>query len=272
MLDKLFRGLAPVFAMAAAAGLSGCDGVNVSINDKQGVPLAELDTVGKTPTELVLAGPDNVIVSEGETLAIDVSGDQDAVAALRFTLDDSTLGIMRAKQDRRVNGQATVRVTLPALEKLVVAGSGSVEAARLSGSPEVTIAGTGKARTTLVEADTLEVTIAGAGVYEASGAAKSLELTLAGSGSADMAGLKVDTAEITIAGSGNAQFASDGTVEAKVMGSGDVTVTGSARCTINSMGSGTLRCSPAAGPAAGASPAPQMPDSEPPAATPPADE
>lgn len=250
MIGKLFKGLAPVFAIAAAAGLSGCDGVNVKIGDKEGVPLAELDTAGKRPTELVLAGPDTVIVNEGDTLAIDVSGDREAVDALRFTLDESTLGIMRKQGNWDDKGKATVRVTMPALEKLVVAGSGTVEAPRLTGSPEVTIAGSGKARTAAVEADKLEVTIAGSGSYEGAGTAKSLELTIAGSGSANMAGLKADRAEITIAGSGNADFASDGTVEAKVMGSGDVHVTGSAKCTINSMGSGTLRCSPAAGAAA----------------------
>lgn len=245
MLNRILKGLAPVFAMAAAAGVSGCDGVNISINDKEGVPLSELDTAGKSPTELVLAGPDDVIVSEGETLDIDVTGDEEAVAALRFTLDETTLGVMREKGDWRGKGKATVRVTMPALEKLVVAGSGTVEAPRLTGSPEVTIAGSGKARTARVEADSLEVTIAGSGSYEAAGVARSLDLTIAGSGSARMDGLKVEDADITIAGSGDAGFASDGTVEAKIMGSGDVRVAGAARCTINSMGSGSLHCSPA---------------------------
>ena len=78
MITRIFKGLAPVFAVAAATGLSGCNG-NISINDKEGVPLAELDLAGNSPTELVVAGPDKVIVAEGETLAIDVSGDQDAV-------------------------------------------------------------------------------------------------------------------------------------------------------------------------------------------------
>lgn len=66
MIGRIFKGLAPVFAVVAAAGLSGCDGVNISINDKQGVPLSEIDMTGNTPTELVLAGPDNVIVTQGE--------------------------------------------------------------------------------------------------------------------------------------------------------------------------------------------------------------
>lgn len=243
MIGKLFKGLAPVFAMAAAAGVSGCDG-NISINNDKGVPLAELDMAGKAPTELVLAGPDTVILTEGATLDIDVSGDPEAVEALRFTLDDTTLGIMRKKGDWKGKGKATVRVTMPPLEKLVVAGSGTVEAPRMAGATEVTIAGSGTAHTAQVDSERLEVTIAGSGTYEAAGAAKSLDLTIAGSGSARMAGLKVDEADVTIAGSGDADFASDGTVEASVMGSGDVRVAGTAKCTIKSMGSGTLRCTP----------------------------
>jgi len=263
MLHRIIRGLAPVFAFAAAVAVSGCD-TDFSIGGEKGVPLAELDTAGKTPTSLVLAGPDSVTVTEGGALKIEVSGDPEAVAALRFTLDDDTLGVMRKKGASDIDGRAQVAVTMPALEKLVLAGSGTVEAARLSGKAEVTIAGSGTVRTPAVEATSLEVTIAGSGTYRAAGAADSLELTVAGSGTADMAGLKVVRADVTIAGSGTAGFASDGTIDASVMGSGEVTVTGSAKCTIKSMGSGRLNCAAGAAtdqagsdapPAAPASPA-----------------
>ncbi len=243
MLHRILRGIAPVFAFAAAVAVSGCD-TDASIGGDKGVPLAELDTAGKTPTGLVLAGPDSVVVTEGSALKIEVSGDPAAVEALRFTLDDDTLGVMRKKGASDIDGRATVAVTMPALEKLVLAGSGTVEADKLSGKPEVTIAGSGTARTASVEATSLEVTIAGSGTYRAAGTADTLDLTVAGSGTADMAGLKVDSADVTIAGSGTAGFASDGTVEASVMGSGEVTVTGSAKCTIKSMGSGRLNCAP----------------------------
>ncbi len=243
MLHRIIRGIAPVIAFAAAFGVSGCDG-NISINGERGVPLDEIDTAGKTPTALVLAGPDNVVVKDGDALKIDVSGNPDAVAALRFTLDDEALGIMRKKGAVDGDGRATVTVTMPGLEKLTVAGSGTVDAASLAGKSEVVIAGSGTARTNSVSASKLEVTIAGSGTYRAAGKVDALELTVAGSGSADMTGLEADTAEVTIAGAGDAAFASNGTVNATIMGSGDVTVTGSAKCTIKSMGSGTLRCNP----------------------------
>jgi len=268
MLHKILRGIAPAIVFAAAFATSGCDG-NISINGENGVPLAELDTAGKTPTGIVLAGPDSVIVTQGSELKIEASGDAEAVAALRFSLKDDTLGIMRDSEAKKTEGKARVMVTLPSLEKVVLAGSGTLEAAALSGEAEITIAGSGTATTDGVDAKSLEVTIAGSGTYRASGTTSELDLTIAGSGAGDMAGLTADTAEVTIAGSGKAAFASDGTVEANVMGSGDVTVSGNAKCTIKSMGSGTLHCNPAntttvdAAPAGPVPPAPPAPPSAP---------
>lgn len=257
MLDKILKGAAPFAAMLLA---TGCNGM-VNINGSDGVPLSELDIAGKTPTEVVLAGPDDVVVARGEAFDISVTGDESAIADLRFTLDDETLGIMRENDSwRSADGRATVRVTLPRVEKLVVAGSGTMEADLLEGDPEVTIAGSGTARTDRVEAGSLDVTIAGSGTYRAAGRAKSLDLNIAGSGNAEMGGLRVDVAEVTIAGSGDADFASDGTVEAKIMGSGDVAVTGSARCTVSTMGSGTLTCTNGSAATGGNAPPPAAPE------------
>jgi hypothetical protein len=260
MLHRILKGIAPAFAFAAAIGVSGCDG-HISINGHEGKPLAEIDTAGKTPTNLVLAGPDTVVVREGSALKIEVAGDPHATDALRFTLDDETLGILRKKGESDGNAKATVTVTLPKLEKLTIAGSGSIEAQSLSGKSEVVIAGSGTAHTAAVSAHKLEVTIAGAGTYRAAGTADELELTVLGSGKADMAGLRADKAEVTIAGSGDGAFASDGTVKATVMGSGEVTVTGSAKCTIKSMGSGTLHCQ--AGATTSGAPTPPAPPAAP---------
>ncbi|MGN3974635.1 head GIN domain-containing protein [Tsuneonella sp. SYSU-LHT278] len=260
MLHRLLRGIAPVVALAAAFGASGCDGT-ISINGDKGVPLGELDTSGKAPTALVLAGPDTVLVKEGAALEIDVAGDPEAVSALRFTLDDEALGILRKKDTADIDARATVTVTMPRLEKLTLAGSGTVDATSLAGKSEVTIAGSGTARTRSVSSSQLDVTIAGSGSYSAAGRVEKLDLTVAGSGNADMADLEVQTADITIAGSGKSSFASNGQVKATVMGSGDVTVTGSATCTIKSMGSGTLRCNPGSSQAASSDAPPPAPPS-----------
>ena len=76
------------------------------------------------------------------------------------------------------------------IRSITLAGSGTLEADRIAGDAEATIAGSGSARLMGVEAEKLEVTIAGSGALEAAGKANSLELTVAGSGSAKMADLK----------------------------------------------------------------------------------
>lgn len=251
MLDRLFRKLLPIAAMGLGLAATGCDGMDISLTGSEGVPLADLDTSGPAPTGIVLAGADTVVVTEGESLSINVEGDQEIVDSMRFTLEDATLGIMREQSTWKRDGTAIVRVTMPLPDKVVVAGSGKVELPGLGENAEVTIAGSGSALAGNIAVDSLDVTIAGSGDFEAAGMARKLDLTIAGSGAARMAGLKVETAEISVAGSGDAQFASDGTVEANVAGSGDITVTGSATCTIKSMGSGSLTCK--AADAAGAS-------------------
>lgn len=259
MLHRILRGIAPVAALAASAMLAGCD-THISIGDNNGVPLAELDLSGEAPTELAVVGPDNVVVTTGNKLDIDVSGDQAAVDALRFSLEDGALGISRERDSGKDLGKATVRVTMPSLTALTVAGSGSVEVAEVTGTAEVTIAGSGSAKIAKVEASTLDLTIAGSGDVEAAGTVEKLDMTIAGSGSGRMAGLAVQTADISVVGSGSTEFSSDGKVDANIMGSGSVTVNGAASCTVSAMGSGKLNCR--AGEtrkADGAPPAPKAP-------------
>ena len=232
------------FAIAATATLlSACNG-NFNMPGSDGVPLAELDYEGATPTEISLAGPDRVIVTSGETLTIDVEGPAGVTEDLRFDLDDDDLEIGREGKWRK-GGTATIRVTMPTPKSVSMAGSGTIELDRLGtgGEAEVSIAGSGTSKIARIDASELEVNVAGSGALSAAGKANSLELSIAGSGNLDMAKVKVGSAEISIAGSGDAVFASDGDVEASIMGSGTVEVIGNATCSVSAMGSGKLKCS-----------------------------
>lgn len=246
MFQSFFKHMAPIAAIALSAAVAGCGDMNIEINGEEGVPLSELDMSGDAPTELVLAGPDSVVLSEGDTLDIDVEGDSEAIDLLRFSLKDGTLAVSRKNGSWDTEGTAIVNVTMPAPSTIVLAGSGSVQAPAMAEEAEVTIAGSGKANISGLEAKKLEVTIAGSGSLAAAGTSERLELNIVGSGKSEMADLKVDRAEVTVAGSGDATFASDGNVEANVIGSGDVRVIGNATCEINAMGSGTLKCEPPA--------------------------
>jgi hypothetical protein len=245
---SILRGLAPVAAIALAAAASGgCDKMHVSINGEEGKRLADLDLTGDAPREVAMLGPDTVKIVTGDKLAITVEGDEAVTDAMRFTLKDGTLGILRkgGKWDGD-DARATINVTMPAPRTLTMAGSGRIDAAELaSDEARVAIAGSGTVDTADVRAGRLKVEIAGSGSYRAAGTAKSLSLSIAGSGDARLDALRVDDAKVNIAGSGDTAFASDGNVSANIMGSGDVRVIGRATCKVKTMGSGRLVCEPA---------------------------
>ncbi|WP_305097563.1 head GIN domain-containing protein [Croceibacterium aestuarii] len=237
---KVLKALGPVVAIAIAGGLAACDNADFTVNGKKGVPLADLDLTGKTPSEVALLGPDTVDVRTGETLAIEVEGDDAVKDLLRFVLDDESLAIMRAKGDAK--GTAAVTVTMPSPRKLTVGGSGKLTAAELTGDAEANVLGSGSLEVAGISADKLSANVAGSGSMKASGKTGELNLDVLGSGSAKLGGLSADKADVTIAGSGGATFASDGEVEAEILGSGSVTVRGDARCKVHSVGSGSLVC------------------------------
>ena len=237
---KVLKAIGPVVAIAIAGGLAACDHADLTVNGKKGVPLADLDLSGEAPTEVALFGPDTVDIRTGETLAIEVEGDEAVKQLLRFARDDHSLAIMRTKGES--DGTATIIVTIPSPRKLTIGGSGKMTAAELTGDAEANILGSGSLEVAGISADKLSVNVAGSGSMKAAGKATSLDLNVLGSGNADLSGLTVDDADVTIAGSGGATFASDGEVEAEIVGSGSVTVRGDARCKVHSVGSGSLVC------------------------------
>ena len=208
--------------------------------DFKGVPLDELDLTAEPPRSVLLLGSAKATIKQGKAFRIKASGD--TADALRFGLRDNRLTIMKSGQTCQDDGTAELEITLPAVDKLSVAGSGSITSSGLTGKVKATIAGSGSLELHDMAADRLSANVMGAGQLTASGTATKLKLTIAGSGVANLDGLTVDKAKVSVAGSGNATFASDGQVKAHLMGSGDVTVIGRARCSVHSMGSGQLNC------------------------------
>jgi len=228
--------------VAGSLGLAGCFSIST---DFDGEPLADLDQSGDAPTEIGLAGPDKLVLKEGDTLKIKVKGDEDAVEALRFKRSGDALTVGRDGDASRDAGTATVTITMPAPTDISMAGSGSIKAAEMASDAEISMAGSGKIIVAELLADKLDISSMGSGVITAAGTATKLDISIFGSGDVNLEDLKADDAEISIAGSGDVKLASDGKVEVSIAGSGDVYVTGSAECSSSVAGSGKLRCKPA---------------------------
>jgi len=245
--EKFVKSLAPIIAMAAANGGFKFEDGKFSMDGAEGEPLDELDLAGDVPEEIRLLGGDVVRISAGDDFTIAVEGEDEAKERMRFILADGVLSILRDRDNWSGGPSATVTITMPALKRIKLAGSGVIHAEGLADEAKIAVMGSGKVATHGVEVNSLKVKLAGSGVYKASGTAKELKISIAGSGRARMGGLKAESVEIAITGSGEAEFACDGEVDARMTGSGNVTVRGSARCKVKSFGSGTLVCEPEGG-------------------------
>ena len=220
-------------------------GENMRVACDTGVALQDLDLSEANVRHLAILGPDDVTITRGDRAAIVVEGDEDAADAIRFQLDDNKLSVMRLG-GKRQNGSATVKLTLPKLRKISLAGSGSVHVDAITGNKaRISVAGSGSVDCDEIEVEQLKIQMLGSGSVTAKGRAKTLSLKIAGSGNIALSGLSTESANVSMAGSGNASFASDGDVSASMAGSGNVTVKGRARCTVKGMGSGRLVCEPA---------------------------
>ena len=86
----------------------------------EGLPLAELDLTGPAPRAVTLTGPSHVEVKAGEVFRIEVDGP--AREDVRFVLGEERLGVTGG------DAETTVRVVVPELRRLSLAGSGRMTA------------------------------------------------------------------------------------------------------------------------------------------------
>jgi len=95
--DKMMRAVGPFVMAAAMSGAFSarkdgkfrfnCDSDKFRFNGKTGVKLEDLDMGEDMPSEVVLLGPDQLVITEGEDFAISVRGDDEAKDGARFLVD-----------------------------------------------------------------------------------------------------------------------------------------------------------------------------------------
>ena len=175
--------------------------------------------------EISSVGPQDVVVTRGDSYAVRAEGSPEALALLEVVVDDGELTIRPRDQFRfgfdwsRV-ASATFYVTVPQLEEVSLAGSGDIRIDRIEGeSFSGTIAGPGELAIAALEVDEADFRIGGSG------------------------GLLSQTASVSIGGSGNVALTVQDEAQVSIAGSGDVDISGPGRCSVSRMGSGNVRCS-----------------------------
>jgi len=200
-------------------------------------------------TGVKLAGAHNVIVESGP-FSVTATGDDKRLDKLEIEVRGNSLHVSSKNEkwnwnDMKGRESVVIRVSLPALSRLALAGSGNLDVGsfddiselevHLSGSGNLTVKGG------LNVNGNIDIHLAGSGDIDLKGEAKSADISLAGSGDISARDMHVDIAEVSIAGSGDVSIHCSTELDVNIAGSGDVDYYGSPSLKQSVRGSGDVQ-------------------------------
>jgi Putative auto-transporter adhesin, head GIN domain len=238
------RVLLPLIALSS---LSGCSAAMGGPSTENGPSITRRYDL-KDFDGVVLAGSDDVRITQGPNFAVSASGAAKQLDELELKVENGTLKVGRKRHTGWSmlwgdDDGVTVSVTLPLLHKATLAGSGNMDVSGTAADQfSGTIAGSGDLNIANASATNTTLTLAGSGDLAARGQAKTLNVSLAGSGDIHAGDLSAETATISGAGSGDVRVRASLGADVSLVGSGDVTITGTKNCKISKTGSGDVTC------------------------------
>ena len=193
-----------------------------------------------------LSGPIDLTLRYGAQPQLLVRGEQRLLANVETKQDGRVLLIGTRGIVLRHRQPLEVELTLPALERVGVDGSGDTRVngfsgemieVELNGSGNVDfngryrqakaiVHGTGELTLDAGNGDSVEAELTGSGTITLAGAARSFQGSSNGSGTLDAQRLRAEVVKVRQTGSGNASVTANASVAASVSGSGDVDVYG----------------------------------------------
>ena len=187
----------------------------------------------------ITSSPRTGAAVEGSSRAIDTLGLEVNNRILRVrTLSEGPFGPRRAS-----DGPVVVRVTSPTLRSITVNGSAQVTAQTLRADTlAISMTGPGRVAATGVTAQSVSLRTTGAGGITITGQARDVQASTSGAADIDASGLQTRGLSVNANGSGSSRFAARDTAQIVAIGAVNLTVTGTPRCTVNNVGSGTVVC------------------------------
>lgn len=193
-----------------------------------------------------LSGPIDLTLRYGAQPALVVRGEQRLLANVEIRQDGRVLHIGTRGIVLRHRQPIEVELTLPALDRIGVDGSGDTRVNGFSGElievelngsgsidfngryrqAKAVVHGTGDLTLDAGNGDSVDAELTGSGTIALAGAARSLHATSNGAGTLDAQRLRADDVTVRQTGSGNASVTANATIAAAVSGSGDVDVYG----------------------------------------------
>jgi Putative auto-transporter adhesin, head GIN domain len=211
-------------------------------------PVRETRDVSQPFDEVRLDADIDLELSQSDKVSLVIEAPRDQLSSIRTEVKDGALVLGRSKSGNwSFSGwfgrHHTPRALLsaPAIERLLVDGSGSVHAgAWTSHALEVRISGSGDVKIDGLTATRLRCDLAGSGKAIISGSVASQRIRLSGSGHYRAPNLRSEAATVSVSGSGDTDVWAQRTLDARISGSGDLRYFGTPTVTKSVSGSGSI--------------------------------
>lgn len=184
----------------------------------------------------VRVGPGFAVHAEGDQAGIDA-----LEPSLRGgTL---VLGWRKGTHNLHLRSELHVTVTMPRIAGATVSGAGRVRIDRVEApSFTGDVAGAGQLILPVVRTRATVLGVSGTGSIDAAGLTGRLDARVSGVGSIDARGLAGRAGRLTVSGTGNVAARIDGPAQVAMSGLGNVTVLGNPRCQVSRTGLGSVEC------------------------------
>ncbi len=192
---------------------------------------------------LELDFPATVEIVNDSVFSVEVSDYENLLSHISTGVKGETLIIRRDPKNLNMrNSVATVKISMPSLERIQINGSGNITV--LSGFPDlnsVNISGSGNVTATAPsDMESLEVIVSGSGKITLAGTTQTLNIDISGSGNFYGFDLEARKADCEISGSGNAYLNVEEQLKATISGSGNILYKGHPVVSTNISGSGKI--------------------------------
>ena len=225
------------------------------------VSAEETRQVGRDVRAVELSGPIDLVLRYGATPSLTVRGEERLLANIETTQNGRVLLIGTRGIVLRHRQPLEVELTLPALERIGVDGSGATTVNGFSGErievelngsgnlefngryrqAHAAVHGSGELNLDAGNGDSVKAELHGSGALTLAGATRTFEAESSGSGTLDAQRLRAEEVKIRQTGSGNASVSAARTVAAAASGSGDIEVYGQpGQRSVSTTGSGRV--------------------------------
>jgi hypothetical protein len=211
-----------------------------------GNPGSQTRNIGSFNALRVLGSMD-VVLSPGQEYAVKVEADENLLPYILTDKDGDAL-VIRTRNGYNLQSRSAIKVyvTAPALEDIVISGSGSVISngtLALDRPLKIDVSGSGDVKLA-VNAPNVTTEATGSGNLILIGNTKDFSTEINGSGEVHCFNLLSENTKVAISGSGSAEVYASKQLEVHISGSGDVAYKGTPAIDQHVSGSGSVRSAP----------------------------